>query len=208
MISKNLHRRLLSVSQRAALALEWMPRLMELGRVRMVEGGRSGGRGGPQEKVRAKSREPLERDRRSDVIAAKILGVGASSITAVQQVKKVDPNMFERVKAGELGTEAARRHLGLGASGGRKPYARNSKVQLRAALAPLRAYLRNWQEDRLSGISPGEAQRLLKQVQEVDVVLLEVERAPEARTVSLTRSALTESSPRWQPHCSPSRFQI
>jgi len=61
----------------------------------------------------------------------------------------------------------------------RKPTA----ASLRDALAPLRSYLKNWDQERLYGVTPPEARRLLKQVQEIDAVLLEVERALEARTV-------------------------
>jgi hypothetical protein len=56
-------------------------------------------------------------------------------------------------------------------------------TELRDALAPLRAYLKGWNADRLRGVTPAEARRYLKQVQEVDATLFEVERALEARTV-------------------------
>ncbi len=55
--------------------------------------------------------------------------------------------------------------------------------KLRDALAPLRKYAKDWNERQLYGVPPSEARRYLKQVQEVDQVLLEIERALEARTV-------------------------
>jgi len=60
---------------------------------------------------------------------------------------------------------------------------RDSAEVLHDALAPLRRYLKGWDESRLYGMTPAEARRYLKQVQEVDQTLFELERALEARTV-------------------------
>ena len=57
-------------------------------------------------------------------------------------------------------------------------------VKLNDALQPLRRYLKGWTPDRLYGVGPPEARRLLKAVQEVDQALLEVERALEERTIT------------------------
>jgi hypothetical protein len=58
-----------------------------------------------------------------------------------------------------------------------------NEMVLRDALRPLRAYLKNWDDQRLYGVSPVAARRLLKQVQEVDAGLFEVERALEERAI-------------------------
>jgi hypothetical protein len=58
-----------------------------------------------------------------------------------------------------------------------------NEMVLRDALRPLRAYLKNWDDQRLYGVSPVAARRLLKQVQEVDAGLFEVERALEGRAI-------------------------
>jgi len=59
--------------------------------------------------------------------------------------------------------------------------------RLRDALAPLRRYAKDWNEEQLYGVTPTEARRYLKQVQDVDQALLELERALEARTVVVSR---------------------
>ena len=53
---------------------------------------------------------------------------------------------------------------------------KNEKA-LREALASLRAYLKKWDPEQLSGVFPPQARRLLTMVQEVDQKLLELERA-------------------------------
>ncbi len=75
----------------------------------------------------------------------------------------------------------------LGGGGSRRPppsKGAKTNQSLREALKPLRNYLKNWNDERLYGMPPQEARHLLKQVQEVDAVLFEVERALEARTIT------------------------
>jgi ParB family chromosome partitioning protein len=60
---------------------------------------------------------------------------------------------------------------------------RSAREKLRNALTPLRRYLHEWDEAQLHGVTPSEARRLLATIQEIDAVLLEVERALEARTI-------------------------
>ena len=183
-ISKNLSRRQLSASQRTALAVELKDRLGKSGRERMSAGGRHK----PSEQAKTEGRSnstylpAMAADRRSGAIAGKQFGVSHTTVTALAAVRKADKDMFDRVKAGEITTESARRLVGLGPSGGRKPHQPKTRVDLKVLLAPLRRYLKNWEEARFYGLPTKEARRLLKQVQEVNGALFEVERALEART--------------------------
>ncbi len=109
----------------------------------------------------------------------------AKTVTAVTLLGLPVPST-ER-EARELGRrirerDAARTFVGLRSYGGKVP-SRNTKVKLKEVLDPLHKYLKNWNEDRLSGIFPADAKRLLKVVQEIDHTLLEVERALEERTI-------------------------
>jgi len=91
-----------------------------------------------------------------------------------------------RAQADELDGGGEDRHRlieSARALGGGSTPSRNPKVKLREVLEPLRKYLKNWDEDRLYGVTPKDAKRLLKVVQEIDHTLLEVERALEERTI-------------------------
>jgi hypothetical protein len=175
-VSRNLHRRQLTVAQKAALAVELMGPIVEAARQRQRDAGKKFGRGNS-----LLSRDPklLERGRSAE-IAAPLFGVSPASIARLARVQREDPAVFARAKAGEITVERARTLVGLLPS--RTP-ARNTKIKLRQVLDPLRSYLKNWDESRLAGVYPAEARRLLKVVQEIDQALFEVERALEARTV-------------------------
>lgn len=179
-VSRNLHRRQLTHGQRAALALELKDQLGIAARSRMSDGGKGIPISGDLPKQ--------DRSRRSDVIAAKAFKVGHSAITALQPVRDRDPELFAKVKSGEIGVEPARKAAGLPPSGGKPPGPRTRQT-LADAMDPLRRYLKNWNEERLRGVTPKQAQRLLKHVQEIDQALFEVERALEERAV--TSRALT-----------------
>ncbi len=177
-ISKNLQRRQLTTAQRAALAVEYEPQLAEAARQRKIKAGREIGRG---QKVVPKSAQP-NTSPRSGVIAATTFGVGHSTVSGLKAVKAVSPDVFEQVKTGALPISAARKLVGLHRLGSNAP-APNTRIKLKEVLDPLHKYLKNWHEDRLTGVFPREARQLLKVVQEIDRTLLEVERALEERTV-------------------------
>lgn len=179
-ISKNLHRRQLTVSQRAALAAELKERLAEAGRKRMSTAGRSSAPGRPAKKGSPEAANLSKKTARdSAVIAGQQFGVGKESVKSAARVRAEDPELFEDIKAGRIGTRAAERKLGHVVD----PHKRRPRMKLKDALNPLRQYLKNWDEERLRGTSPREAKKLLALVQEVDAGLFEVERALEERTI-------------------------
>jgi ParB/Sulfiredoxin domain len=190
-IAVNLHRRHLTTAQTAALAIKVQDQLAEAMRERMQNGGQAAGRGRPNRAAPngATLSEGRERHVRADEIAAKQFGISARSVSRAAQIRRRDPQIFERMKAGELTITQAQKLVGIHDPGGHSNHARprrsgrRSKEALREALAPLRKYLKDWTDDRLYMVSPSEAERLLKVVQEVDRGLFEVERALEARSV-------------------------
>lgn len=179
-IARNLHRRQLSIAQRAALAVELEARLASASRERMRQGGKRSG-----ETRRGKRRSdhlviPSVTSHMSRELAGAQFGVSGMSVQRIKQIRGRDPVVFDRIKKGEIGVGKARQLVGLPTESSPR---RKTKQSLNEALAPFRSYLKNWDEERLYGVTPREARRLLRQVQEVDAILLEVERALENRSV-------------------------
>ena len=91
-LSKNLHRRHLTTSQRAAVAAETVPLLAEEAKKRQGGKGRFGSVSIDTEPLPAKSR----------AIAAKAVQVGEASVQRALDVKRADPKLFEQIKKGEV----------------------------------------------------------------------------------------------------------
>lgn len=103
-VSLNVHRRSLSPSQRAALAVDLLPALEEEARRRQLSGLKQG------------DDSPLvppgtNGDGRSRCQAADLLGVGETSVGRAKRVKRDDPDLFERVRRGEVLVNAAYREV-------------------------------------------------------------------------------------------------
>lgn len=88
-LSKNLHRRHLTTGQKAAIAVESLPLLREEAQKRMRAGKRD-------EDPESKSTQGRARE-----IAAKQVGVASATIYEAEQVKKADPEEFDKVRRGE-----------------------------------------------------------------------------------------------------------
>lgn len=176
-VAENLHRRQLTKGQRAALAVELEPRLAEAARERQAQAGRDRWNSLPSPEGKLSNRHKTS----AAAIAGSQFGVGESSVYRLKAVRQRDERVFERVKAGDIGIERAGELVGLPATG--QGPRRVPKQKLGEALLPLQRFLRHWDEGQLYGVTPSQARKLLKQVQEIDAVLLEVERALEERTV-------------------------
>lgn len=106
--SLNLHRRHLTISQRAALGVEVEAELAKEAKERQRAGGgdkRSERAKASKESVPANLPEPiLAKDRTGEARqeAAKVVGASARTISDAKSVKEKAPEVFERVKAGEL----------------------------------------------------------------------------------------------------------
>lgn len=103
-LSLNVKRRSLSVSQRAALAVEFLPQLEEEARKRQLGGLKRGTEppsaskdadGTPERPVRAVDR------------AGELVGVSGASVDRAKRVKQNDPESYERVKAGIVSVNEA-----------------------------------------------------------------------------------------------------
>ena len=96
-LSLNLHRRHLSASQRAALAVELLPRFEAEARERQ-----RGGRGG------ILLRPNLDEAMRSDTKAGELVQVARGYVALAKKLKEEYPDLFRKVRAGEMDLSEAR----------------------------------------------------------------------------------------------------
>ena len=101
-ISTNLHRRHLSSSQRACLALECVPMFREEARERQRAGGRS--------KVRQSIAEAPD-ERKSSQRASKMFGTNRTYVGLAKKLSELSPELFQEVRAGELSVFQAWKQL-------------------------------------------------------------------------------------------------
>jgi hypothetical protein len=103
-ISANLHRRHLNTSQRAAVAVDLLPWLEGEAKERQRRhGGTARGR-----KATLGAELPEVNGRARDH-AAVLLGTNGRTVSDAKKVKELDPALFEKVKAGEMRVDRARR---------------------------------------------------------------------------------------------------
>jgi len=122
-IAVNLKRRNLDKGQKIALALEIEPHFAREAKKKMKDagtiGGKIGGRGRSNnrgkenvpdpysEKSSAKQKtEPQSRDQ-----AASAVGISGKLVTTAKQIKKEDPELFEKIKEGKLSVAKAKKEL-------------------------------------------------------------------------------------------------
>ena len=119
-ISKNLHRRQLTVSQRAAIGAELLPMLQEeQSQAKDLARGQNG-------RFQPAAEGSASGD--SAEAAGKLLGVSGSTVERAASVKRDNPEIFEKVKRGEITVNAARHgHSEQPKIGGGQPRADKSK---------------------------------------------------------------------------------
>ena len=138
-LSHNLHRRHLTTSQRAAIAVDLEPALAELAAQRMRAG------------VKA---DPVPNSEQGEVgraveQAASMVGVGKSSVQDAKYVAQQDPDTFERIRAGAVTASRAARELRQGEVKRRRPL-ENDIRNLATALTKITGQLeRLAKDDRL-----------------------------------------------------------
>lgn len=165
-VSMNLHRRHLTTAQRAALALDLLPKLEEEARERQEALGRTHGTLSPETDEGSTGR--------SDEKAAALVGVGRSTVAATKAIQNRNPEVVDRMRSGELTVSAAARAAGFeGAGTGRvnAPIEDGSRSvyygkgdKWRETTEPLRRYLRAHGKGGFSygHVPPKEAQKRLE----------------------------------------------
>lgn len=108
-LSANVKRRHLSVSQRAALAVEFLPELEKEALARKVEGGRQAGRGRPRDRSGSLEPDLSPGPNRARREAGALVGVSSPSVGRAKRVKVEAPEVFEQVKAGVITVTGAER---------------------------------------------------------------------------------------------------
>jgi ParB-like chromosome segregation protein Spo0J len=152
-LSKNLHRRHLTVAQRAALALDLLPHLEAEAKERQRLSDGRGHKGSPV------ADDLLGR---SDEKAAELVGVGRTTVANAKAIQARDPEVIERMRTGEIATvaaaarEAGFEKLGQGATTILSDTIQDGRGKAQPAVAygkgdkfldatePLRRYLRAW----------------------------------------------------------------
>lgn len=109
-VAENLQRRHLSTSQRAAIAVEVLPKLEAEAEKRQHEAGEHGKKGGRGNK----KKKPLVRKRtkgsgRATAKAGAMLAVSATSVSTARRIKEKNPKVFAAVKAGRTSLQAGYR---------------------------------------------------------------------------------------------------
>lgn len=101
MISANLKRRQLDPSQRMCIGAEIKPMFAAEARLRQVAG---------KKNLQANLPEGVSAPQSRD-LAASVVGVSGRGVSYAEELKRDNPEVFERVKSGELTINAARREL-------------------------------------------------------------------------------------------------
>ena len=109
-VSKNLHRRHLTLGQRAAIGVAMLPLLQAEAKARQEESRVKPGEY-PGHKVVVSLPPPSSKHGKSTDIAAEAVQVGSSSIGRARVVKDADPEAFRRIEHGESTVNAEYRKL-------------------------------------------------------------------------------------------------
>lgn len=109
-LSLNVKRRNLTPSQRAAIAVEFLPRLEDEARTRKAVAGASAAPGRPAERSAPRSQSFNEGHRAREEAGA-LVGVSGASVDRAKRVKREAPEAFEQVKAGKATVRTADREI-------------------------------------------------------------------------------------------------
>lgn len=115
-VAKNLHRRHLTIAQRAALAVRLVDYEREEAAKRKEEGQRRGGEvfaGREEASLQTRSKASQNKTSAAQRAADKV-GVGRTSVLAAELISKKSPETFEKMKKGEISVTAAASEAGIG----------------------------------------------------------------------------------------------
>lgn len=111
-LAKNLHRRHLTIAQRAALGVRLLDYEREEALKRKAEAGRSAAPGRPAKKDPPNAKD-LSKGEAAQKAAAKV-GVGKTSVLAAELIAKESPKTFEKMRRGQISVTAAATEAGIG----------------------------------------------------------------------------------------------
>jgi hypothetical protein len=106
----NLKRRHLSVAQQAAVLVEFgaLREAETAAKAKLSEAGKSSAPCRPVEKPPVNSREVTPRhEREAATVATRSVGIGGQAVQRAKTVQQAAPDMFERMKAGEVSVNEA-----------------------------------------------------------------------------------------------------
>ena len=185
-LSENLHRRHLTVSQIAAIGVEAMPLLEAEARERQRQAGVRYGRGVDSS---SPNDDKLSKGRATE-IASRQLG-GAASPRTIQRAKAVKdaaPEVFEEIKRGEITVEAGLRKAELPTStnGHRRVVtAKNRHKELVKVAETLVRIGERWERAMTDDLTPPQARKQLTVISKAQELLGEVAEAVEYRSATL-----------------------
>lgn len=179
-ISRNLHRRHLTIAQRCVIALDLFPALMKRARERQRI---TASQPGQTRQLPAEFEH--ERGATSEKLA-EMFGVGRSSIEKARLIQRVNPEVIEKMRTGELRTVDS----GLRAAGvaGRIHQHRKTRGdRFHTVMPPVIRYLDHWATVEHTHINPSEARKRLRLIErlteQLDLLKEELEsRAVKAKT--------------------------
>lgn len=190
-LSMNVKRRHLTPSQRAAVAVEFLPAIEAEARERQLRGLRQGASPAPAESPfpsTDRNGGPRDPGHEAREDAGALVGVSGASVDRAKRVKREDPEMFEEVKAGTLPVRTAdtmlRERNGSATRDGHRKRAPEhlvgnvidkvlgivaalNEIDLEAAVASADAPLATWNKDLTDIIVPlnrlrGEIRKVLQ----------------------------------------------
>lgn len=186
-LSKNLHRRHLTAPQRAALAIDLLPKLTEEAELRRRWLGK------PSE---GEYLEDTNNRGSAALKAAELVGLGHSTVEKTIAIQKRDPKVIEKMRSGEItSVDAARREVGMlpGSDArisitGKTVYYGKGDLW-REATQPFLRYLVGWEKRNFEfkHVNHKEAARRLRVLEQIDEKLQKAradleQRAIKART--------------------------
>jgi len=183
-LAKNLHRRHLTIAQRAALAVDLLPRLREEAKERQVAGLKQGD-------VIPVPTFASERGGEAPELAARLVGVGQTSVKAADLIARHDPETFEEMKKGEISVAAAARKAGVGTGtftprqkqGTKRRGAHHLRlVEMADKLGGLEG---RWTEEMCEDLAPPQARKQLRRIERAISVLERARVAVEYRAATM-----------------------
>lgn len=113
-ISKNLHRRHLTIPQRAALGVKLLDYERREAAKRQHEGRKLGGKIKANPALGHKQPQAERDKKRAAAIVGKKLGIGRTTVLAAELVAKASPRTFRKLEKGEISVSAAASEAGVG----------------------------------------------------------------------------------------------